>query len=208
MSEKRESNLGGDYDDFDNAFSDGPMTEEEEAVAENIWEKDMGSKTIFLKVKKDETVRIVTNPIQFWSLFHNKKVVRVDYETCLRVCKDYKKEFDFIPTDSFSMVVIDRADGEVKFLEVKRTIFLEMQKRYKATHVLPHSLTDGGDWALGVEGKGLKTKYSAIYLDKSPLTQAEKEAVKTFLSENAQHMEHFLTKADYDEAVKTLELKA
>lgn len=109
------------------------------------------------------------------------------------------------PANRYGMYVIDRNDdNKIKILEFPITVYKAFVNSFEATKKKPGSRTDGSDWLIKKSGAGLKTSYEATFVDYTPLTQGEYDALMTLLDGNMKKIATFFPFLSLADAEKKL----
>ena len=85
---------------------------------------------------------------------------------------------DIQPQDRYAINVIDRADGEIKILEGSFNVFGQFHEYFKHTGINPGK-GQGADFVISATGEGLMKRYKCEFADRTTLTPAEREMIKT-----------------------------
>jgi len=143
----------------------------------------------FLKLDKGNyKIRPVFGLVKFYKYFHrdpqNKLRIATVKSNKNRPEMDRHPELKK-PALRYASLVIDRLDdNKIKIVEAPQTVFSPMGDRFDATQIDPGGVETGGDWQIKVTGDGLNRKYSAVYINDTPLTKDEKKAIAEFLGKN------------------------
>ena len=78
-------------------------------------------------------------------------------------------------------ILCGKDGNKIKILEFPVTVFKAFVNSFEATKKKPGSRTEGSDWLIKKAGAGLKTSYEATFVDYTPLTQDEYDALMTIL---------------------------
>lgn len=131
-------------------------------------------------------VRLLGSPVHFY-----KFMVRdSDGKWHSAVCTDAEnnpvsKKHNIKPTERYAVLVIDRADGEVKILEAGVSVFKEFRAFFKHTGKNPGG-ANGADFRIVIEGSGRTKKYSTSFVKNTPLTDEEVSKLKE-MKKNTQY---------------------
>ncbi len=164
-----------------------------------------GERSDYLKLEsgKSYKIRPVFEPVKFFKYFH-KHEGRLRTAICAKpdVCsvKDNHKELKK-PSLRFAAYVIDRADGKVKILEAPQSVFRPIGASLEMTGKNPGGGKDGSDWYIKVSGKGLNTTYDVGFIEHSPLSAEERDAIKEALDGDKQKLRK-LYKVDTPEEIE------
>lgn len=79
--------------------------------------------------------------------------------------------------------VIDREDGKVKLMVAPVTVFEAIGQYAKLSEIDPGDPKVGGDFKIGSTGKGMSTKYAAVFTEKTPITEEEREMLRALKKE-------------------------
>ena len=146
-----------------------------------------GSRMDFLWLKSGNTYRVrpVHKPVIFYKYFFTNEgklrtAICKEPSTC--AVKVNHPELDS-PSERFSILVIDRADGKVKVMEFPKSVFLSIKAWWTATQKNPGG-NEGVDWAIQVTGTGKQgTKYTSTPIEASPFTNEEKQMIVKVLKD-------------------------
>lgn len=118
-------------------------------------------------------IRPLGNPVEF----HKFMLQGTDGKWRSAVCLDpdtnpVSRKHNIKPTSRYAVVVLDRADGEVKLLEAGVSVFKEFRAFFKHTGKNPGGRT-GADFRIVIEGAGRTKKYLTSFVRNTPLTDEE-----------------------------------
>lgn len=147
----------------------------------NSGNKRNGDKLSFLWLKSGNTYRVrpVAKPVIFYKYFYRK-----DGKLRTAICEDPNScpvkvahpELE-IPNERFAILVIDRADGELKVMEFPKSVFMSIKAWNEATGQNPGG-EQGVDWAIQITGQGkTNTKYTVTATKITPFSNEEKEMI-------------------------------
>lgn len=117
------------------------------------------------------TVRVVGEPFTFFKVFANKTAVCVDEQTAQMLWKEYPKELRFPPKRNYAIKIINREDNLGYIMEFKWTVFNIIGTR-EGMEIGPEN-----DWKIWKEGSGLNTRYSAVFMEETILTDQEQKHI-------------------------------
>ena len=122
---------------------------------------------------KPAEVRFASEPKRFYKYFvGNKSAICADPENC-----SVKKKYQLDPGLRFAVVVIDRADGQVKILECPPSVLKPVGAWGERRKRAPQDEQLGIDWSITRTGEKKMTRYEVVPLDPTPLTDDEKAAI-------------------------------
>lgn len=99
-------------------------------------------------------------------------------------CSVAQKHPDLKPTTRYGVYVIDRNDdNKVKVMEFPQSVFNAFGQWAQNMKIKPGG-KEAFDWSINVTGAGLKKRYNASALEKTPLTQEEISAYKEAVEQN------------------------
>ena len=143
------------------------------------------SKYLRLTGGQQYRIRIVSSPYRFFKIFR-----RIGGRV-LTAITDTKTGVNLpdgtIPTERYALYILDRADGKIKLLEAPLSIVRSIANHAEVTGCNPTDPDHGSDYVIKVDGTGMNTRYSVTPLMETPLTDADKNAVK-ITSEDPLHI--------------------
>jgi hypothetical protein len=150
----------------------------------------------FLWLKSGNTYRVrpVAKPVIFYKYFYRndgklRTAICEDPASCM--VKTAHPELD-TPGERFAILVIDRADGELKIMEFTKGVFLSIKAWWNATQQSPGG-NDGVDWAIQITGSGKNgTKYTATPTTPTPFTSEEKSMIIGIIKDADGNDAHYL----------------
>ena len=118
-------------------------------------------------------LRFVGNPLKFFKYFvANRSAICANPDTC-----PVRAGYNIEPATRYAINVLDRADGQLKILEVPPSVLKPVVAWWKATNNDPGS-KNGCDFAIEVVGQKKNTRYNVTALNITPFTEEEKEYIK------------------------------
>jgi hypothetical protein len=139
--------------------------------------KSSGGKIVNLKLEaKNEAyqLRLIGDPFEFTKLFYNgKSVVLLNPRSPLVDRLSGANP----PSTKYACLVIDRADGVLKVVEVPATPLKPLMSWRKMKKRDPGG-PNGCDWGIDVNGTGKDKRYTGLALDDSPLTPEETKMIE------------------------------
>ena len=126
-------------------------------------------------------VRMVGNPVKLIKVFSNdKKCAILDTEdTGKKLKAKYPKELNDVVV-RYACWCFDRNDDNaLKIIDMPFSIANSIGNRQLLVGKKVGGLTEGCDWSIITNGKkGKDVRYEAVFLDETPLTDAEKKMVE------------------------------
>jgi len=154
-------------------------------------------RTPFLWLKSGNTykVRPVAKPVVFFKYFYKngdstRTAICEDPQSCpVRMAHSDKLQ---TPGERFAILVIDRADGELKIMEFPKSVALSIKAWQQATNQNPGG-DEGVDWVIQITGSGKQgTKYSSTPTIASPFTNDEKKMILSVIKDEDGNNAHYL----------------
>ena len=165
-----------------------------------------GEKSDFLRLEsgKSYKIRPVFEPVKFFKYFHKNQQGKLRIAICAKpdTCPVRDKHPELKkPALRFAAYVIDRADGKVKILEAPQSVFRPIGASLEMTGKNPGGGADGSDWYVKVRGKGLNTTYDVGFIERTPLSQEERDLIKEALDGDSKKLQK-LYKIDTPEEIE------
>jgi len=141
----------------------------------------------FLRVKPDckLKVRLIGQPVKVVRVFsYDKKCISIDNEEMGKQLM--QKHADKISNVSvrYACWCIDRNVNTMKVLDMPTSVARSFGSRAEIVGKKISSSKEGCDWAIGTNGKtGKDVRYNIVFLEETPLTQAEQEMVKNRMAD-------------------------
>jgi len=135
---------------------------------------------LWLKSGNTYTVRPVAKPVIFFKYFYQngdklRTAICQDPSTC-SVKMAHGDALD-TPGERFAILVIDRADGELKIMEFPKGVFIDIKNWWQATQQNPGG-DEGVDWVIQKSGSGkMGTKYATTPTKLAPFSNDEKKMI-------------------------------
>ena len=161
------------------------------------------SGSIYLRIKSNEPpihCRLIGNAIKTAKVYYDKTWVNMTIEDANKLYREHTDIFRFAPRPTYAVIIIDRADDEVKILEFPPTVFRAFSNRYDLTGISPGNKSQGEEWKVKSEGKGKNTTYTAVFIDTIDLTDEEVEQVKEFKAKK--DLPDYYPSSSYEKVVK------
>lgn len=141
----------------------------------------------FLRVKPDcrLKVRLIGNPVKVVKVFTDdrKCLVLDSEETGKKLKEKYAEKLSNVSV-RYASWCIDRDSNTMKILDMPVSVARAFGSRMEIVGKKISGAKEGCDWAIGTNGKaGKDVRYEAVYLEETPLTQAEQEMVEDRKSE-------------------------
>jgi hypothetical protein len=166
-------------------------------MVSSSWKIDSSSKTSgsddFLRVKSDSnlTVRLLGRPVRAVKIFtHDRKCIILDNE---EIGQHLKAKFpDLVGNISirYACWCIDRDSGALKILDMPQSVARAFGTRAKLIGCNISGAVEGCDWKIITNGKsGKDVRYEAVYIEETPLTEAEKQKVESRKSEEGRYFD-------------------
>jgi len=169
-----------------------------------------GSRAEFLSMKSGNTykVRPLLDAYNFHKYFHKvdgkTRTAVVTEEVVALLAAKYPSELTK-PANRYAMYVIDRNDGnKIKILEFPISVYKVFCNSFEANKKKPGSRLEGSDWLIKKSGAGLNTSYETTFVDYSPLTDEEYEALKVVLGGDKEKIATFFPFSSVEQAEKKL----
>jgi hypothetical protein len=130
-------------------------------------------------------IRLLGQPVKVVRVFSNdKKCVVIDNE---HVGQQLKQKYPHIIGNlsvKYACWCIDRNTSTMKILDMPVSVARAFGSRVEIVGKKISGKEEGCDWAIGTNGKkGKDVRYNVVYLQETPLTQAEQEIVKKRMSD-------------------------
>ena len=184
-------------------------------MTECTWKIDSKSKKTydsdtFLRVKPDCNlkVRLIAQPVKIVKIFtDDRKCLNLDCEqTGKRLKEKYPDKLGSVMT-RYACWCIDRDSNSLKILDMPVSGARAFSTRVELIGSKISGASEGCDWKILTNGKkGKDVRYEAVYLEETPLTEEEKQMVKSRKAEEGSYFD--LTKifksCSFDEAEEKL----
>lgn len=150
---------------------------------------------LWLKSGNTYTVRPVAKPVIFFKYFYQngdklRTAICQDPTTC-SVKVAHGDALD-TPGERFAILVIDRADGELKIMEFPKGVFIDIKNWWQATQQNPGG-DEGVDWVIQKSGSGkMGTKYATTPTKLAPFTNEEKKMILAVIKDEEGNNSHYL----------------
>jgi len=130
---------------------------------------------------KSHRVRPLGRPVVFYKFFHEHNG-QVRTAVCdEKTAKSIEAKHGVNASRKYAIVVIDRADGELRIMEGGSSIFEELRKYFEMTQEEPGS-GNGGDFVidsiLPSDGNRRRIRYQTKFKEKTPVTADERKLVE------------------------------
>lgn len=174
-----------------------------------IEENKKSSSDGFLKVKPGckLMIRLIEDPVKFFNIFSidRRCAVIVSEDTGRRLKERYPRKLSNVKA-RYTCWCIDRVDCSMKILDMPVSVAISLRNRQVILGKVIAGITEGCDFAITTNGKtGKDVKYEAIYIEETPLTQAEQEMVKEKMADkDSFDLTKVFTSCSYKEAEEKL----
>ena len=137
---------------------------------------------LFLRIRPDSRFRfrLIENPVKVIKIFNRQRQCAILESE--QVGKQLKDEY---PTELSDVSVryacwcIDRTDNTMKVLDMPASVAKAIGNRQILLGKPVAGIQEGCDWQIMTNNKqGKDVRYDVVYIDESPLTEAEKEMVE------------------------------
>ncbi len=174
-----------------------------------IEENKKSSSDRFLKVKPDckLKVRLIEDPVKVVKIFGNdRRCAVIDSEDVgRRLNEQYSRKLSSVYV-RYACWCIDRDDNSMKILDMPKSVARAFGNRQALAGKGIAGVNEGCDWSIITNGKkGKDVRYQAVYLEETPLTQAEQQMVEDQKSEKNGYFD--LTKIFKSQSFKEAEEK-
>lgn len=147
----------------------------------------------FFKVKPDckLKVRLIENPVKVIRVFSNdrKCITLISEEIGKRLQSEYPHIISNVSV-KYACWCIDRDDGLMKILEMPVSVARTFGNRKVLVGKKIAGIAEGCDWSITTNGKqGMDVRYDVVYLEETPLSDAEKQMVEDHKSEKNGHFD-------------------
>jgi hypothetical protein len=147
-----------------------------------IEESKKSSSEKFLKVKPGckLRVRLIEDPVKVVKIFsHDRKCAVLDSEdTGQKLINKYPHKLSSVNV-RYACWCIDRADGLLKILDMPKSVVIAFSNRQQIIGKKIADIHEGCDWSITTNGKkGMDVRYTAVYLEETPLSCAERQMVE------------------------------
>jgi len=130
-------------------------------------------------------VRLISKSMRLVKVFtKNQKCIIVDNEDTGRQLKEeYPNKIKNVSV-RYASWCIDRDSGEMKILDFPQTVARKFSNRIVILGKKISGVEEGCDWTITTNGKkGIEVRYDTVCLEETPLTDEEKEMVKSKMAD-------------------------